>query len=72
MQNPKCWPNLGKKYDEERTYTNAASPQGSTSAATPPYGFSDEIQPVPQPPMLEDFDVAKGDLAPIGGETGNR
>lgn len=47
--------------------------EDSTSPATPPYGFSDEIQPVPQPPpppQLEDFDVAKGDLAPIG-DTGN-
>ena len=57
---------------KRRATTNAAQPQDSTSTATPPYGFSDEIQPVPEPPMLEDFDVAKGDLTPIGGETGNR
>ena len=57
-----------------RATTSAVPPQDSTSPATPPYGFSDEIQPVPQPPpppQLEDFDVAKGDLAPIG-DTGNR
>ena len=56
-----------------RATTSAVPSQDSTSPATPPYGFSDEIQPVPQPPppQLEDFDVAKGDLAPIG-DTGNR